>query len=142
MNKLVRPVSAVALAAAIAAAISILPTLSDPVDASTPIVVAMAAAPVPVSNKCAEQAWPYIDADCLRDNRKVEGQAKPASRTVTADRKMAAAPQGSFVQENRFTASTALRPPNANEFDSAASTFMPRALFGTQSISQFGSGPR
>ena len=90
MNKLVRPVSAVALAAAIAGVITILPSLSDRVDASAPIVLAVAAAPVPVSSKCAAQAWPYIDADCLRDRRKAEGQAKAVARLVTADRKMAA----------------------------------------------------
>ena len=90
MNKLVRPVSAVALAATIAAAITILPTLSDRVDASAPIVVAIAAAPVPVTGKCAEQHWPYMASDCLRDGRKAEGQAKAVSRIVTPDRKMAA----------------------------------------------------
>jgi hypothetical protein len=90
MNKLVRPVSAVALAAAIAGAVTIVSTFSGRVDASAPIVPAVAAAPVPVSGKCAEQAWPYIDADCLRDRRKAEGQAKAVARTVTADRKMAA----------------------------------------------------
>jgi YD repeat-containing protein len=37
---------------------------------------------------------------------------------------------------------TALRPPNAKEFDSAARTGRRRASFGTQSRSQAGSGPR
>jgi hypothetical protein len=88
MKNLVQPVSAVAIAATIAAAITILPTLSDPVDASAPIKVAIAAAPVPVSlSKCAEQAWPNIDADCLRDSRRSEGFAKPVARTVGIDRK-------------------------------------------------------
>jgi hypothetical protein len=87
MKNLIQPVSAVALAATIAAAITILPTLSDPVDASAPIKVAIAAAPVPVLNKCAEQAWPNIDADCLRDSRRSEGFARPATRTVNIERK-------------------------------------------------------
>ncbi|MBX9840701.1 MAG: hypothetical protein K2Z80_02715 [Xanthobacteraceae bacterium] len=87
MKNLVQPVSAVALAATIATAISILPTFSDPVDASAPIKVAIAAAPVPVSSKCSEQAWPNIDADCLRDSRRSEGLAKPVARTVGIDRK-------------------------------------------------------
>ena len=86
MTNLIQPVSAVALAATIAAAITILPTLSEPVDASSPIKVAIAAAPVPVSSKCAEQAWPNIDADCLRDSRRSEGHARPAARTVSIDR--------------------------------------------------------
>ena len=90
MNRLLRTASAVALAALIAGAITILPTFSDRVDASAPITVAMAAAPVPVvTGKCAEQHWPYMDADCLRDGRKPEGQAKPVSRVVAIDRKMA-----------------------------------------------------
>ena len=46
------------------------------------------------------------------------------------------------IYENRRTASTALRPPKAKEFDSAASTRIARASFGTQSRSQAGSGPR
>jgi hypothetical protein len=88
MKNLVQPVSAVAFAATIAAAITILPTLSDPVDASAPIKVAIAAAPVPVSSKCAEQAWPNIDAGRLRDSRRSEGLAKPVDRTVSIDRKI------------------------------------------------------
>ena len=87
MKNLVQPVSAVAVAATIAAAITILPTLSDPVDASAPIKVAIATAPVPVSSKCADQAWPNIDADCLRDSRRSEGLAQPVARTVSIDRK-------------------------------------------------------
>jgi len=141
MNKLVRTVSAVALAGVIAAAITLLPSLSDRVNASAAITVAMAAAPVPVvTGKCAEQHWPYLDADCVRDNRKAEGQANPVSRVVNIDRKMAARSPG--AQLNLFTARTAFNPPNANEFDNAASTFIFLALFGTQSISQVGSGPR
>jgi hypothetical protein len=85
------PVSAVVLAAVIAGILTILPTFSDPVDASTPITTAMAAAPVPaVTGKCAEQHWPYLDADCLRDPRKLGGEAQPVSRVVKIDRKMAA----------------------------------------------------
>ena len=91
MNKPVRAASAIALAAAIAGAITVLPSFSDRVDAGASIVLAVAAAPVPVIGKCAEQHWPYIDADCLRDSRKAEGQAKAVSRVVTADRKMMAA---------------------------------------------------
>src|SRR5262245_48916457 len=89
-GRVMNPVSAVVLAAGIAGILTILPSFSDPVDASAPITTAMAAAPVPaVTGKCAEQHWPYMDADCLRDPRKAEGQAKPASRVVKIDRKMA-----------------------------------------------------
>jgi hypothetical protein len=89
MINLIPSVSAIALAALVAGAITI--PFSDRVDASASVVVAMAAAPVPVvTGKCTEQHWPYLDADCLRDNRKTEGQAKPVSRIVGIDRKMAA----------------------------------------------------
>jgi hypothetical protein len=88
MKNLLQPLWAIALAAIIAGAITVLPTFSDPVDASAPIKVAIAAAPVPVmTGKCAEQAWPNIDADCLRDSRRSEGQAKPVSRVVNIERK-------------------------------------------------------
>jgi len=91
MNKLVRSASAVVLAAVIAGILTILPSFSEPVDASAPITTAMAAAPVPVvTSKCAEQHWPYMDADCLLDRRKVGGEVNPVSRVVKIDRKMAA----------------------------------------------------
>lgn len=92
MNQLVPTVSAVALAAVVAGTFTIIPGFSDPVDASAPIIVAVAAAPVPVvTGKCAEQHWPYMDADCLRDSRKTTtGQAKAPPRVVNIDRKMAA----------------------------------------------------
>ena len=87
MKSMVQPVSTVAVAVTIAAAITILPTFSDPVGASAPFEVAIATAPVSVSSKCAEQAWPNKDADCVRDNRRSEGVAKPVTRTVGIERK-------------------------------------------------------
>jgi hypothetical protein len=86
MKNLVQPVSAIALAATIAAGVTLVPTFSNTVDASAPIQLAIAGAPVPVSSKCAEQAWPNIDADCLRDSRRSEGVARPVARTVAIDR--------------------------------------------------------
>ena len=92
MTKWVPTVSAAALAAVVAGTFTIIPGFSDPVDAGAPIVVAIAAAPVPVvTGKCAEQHWPYMDADCVRDSRKTTtGQAKPVPRVVAIDRKIAA----------------------------------------------------
>jgi hypothetical protein len=87
MKNIVQPVSTMVVAAMIAAAINFLPTFSDPVDASAPIKVAIAAAPVPVSSKCADQAWPNMDADCVRDSRRSEGVAKPIVRTISIERK-------------------------------------------------------
>jgi hypothetical protein len=87
MKAMVQPVSTVAVAVTIAAAITILPTFSDPVGASAPFEFAIATAPVPMSSKCAEQAWPNKDADCVRDSRRSEGVAKPVARTVGTERK-------------------------------------------------------
>jgi hypothetical protein len=39
----------------------------------------------PLGTQCSEQAWPYFEANCLRDRRAVMGQAK-SPRIVTADR--------------------------------------------------------
>ena len=39
----------------------------------------------PLGTQCSEQAWPYFEANCLRDHRAVMGKAKDA-RIVTADR--------------------------------------------------------
>ena len=59
MNKLVRSASAVVLAAMIAGILTILPSFSEPVDASAPIKVAIAAAPVPVvTGSAVVIGWP------------------------------------------------------------------------------------
>lgn len=87
MKNMVQLVATTAITATIAAAIALLPTFSDPVEASAPIKVAIATAPVPVSSKCAELAWPNIDADCVRDSRRSEGVAKPVARTISIERK-------------------------------------------------------
>jgi hypothetical protein len=97
MKNLLQPVWAIVLAAIIAGAITILPTFSDRVDASAPIKVAIVAAPIPVTGKCAEQAWPNIDADCLRDSRRSEGHAKPVSRVVNIERKAERKPAQAFA---------------------------------------------
>jgi hypothetical protein len=38
-----------------------------------------------VGADCSPQAWPYYEADCLRDLRQVSRQAKPV-RLITTDR--------------------------------------------------------
>ena len=91
MNKLGRTASAVVLAAIAAGVFTVLSGFNDHVDASAPITVAIATAPIPVaSDQCAEQHWPYIAAGCLRDSRKAEGQARAVARVVNIDRKMTA----------------------------------------------------
>ena len=87
MKRIFGSISAIGLAALIAGAITILPSFSDKVVASAPIhsgkgdrldIRALGA-------ECSEQAWPYFEANCLRDGRVTMGKAK-AARIVTADR--------------------------------------------------------
>ncbi|MBM3529338.1 MAG: hypothetical protein FJX62_14705 [Alphaproteobacteria bacterium] len=87
INRIFRPIPAIALAALIAGAITILPGASEPVVASSPLDSGKTERIDlrPLHPKCTQQAWPYIEADCLRDHRVGVGQAKPV-RIVTTDR--------------------------------------------------------
>jgi len=87
IRKAYQSVSAIALAALIAGAITVLPNFSDPVIASSPMNSGKGDRldSRPLGTQCSEQAWPYFEADCLRDKRAAMGKAKPA-RVVTADR--------------------------------------------------------
>jgi|SRR5688572_13059222 hypothetical protein len=80
-------ISAVALAAAIAAAYTVIPGTSDRVVASAPLNSGKGDRLDirPLGTRCSEQAWPYFEATCMRDRRMALGQAKPA-RIVAADR--------------------------------------------------------
>src|SRR5262245_22549930 len=84
MKRAFGPISAVAAAALVAAAITILPAASDKVVASTPALNETPTTSAAIGANCAEQAWPYIAASCLSDQR-IGGKAKPA-RIVSADR--------------------------------------------------------
>jgi hypothetical protein len=88
VKKISGSISAIALAALIASALTILPSFSNPVVASAPIHPDKGDRLDirPLGSQCSEQAWPYFEANCLRDTRTTMGQAKPA-RIVTADRK-------------------------------------------------------
>jgi hypothetical protein len=87
MTKMFGSISAVVLAALIAGAMTILPSLSDRVVASSPINSGkgdrLDARPLGI--QCSEKAWPYFEAKCLRDGRAPESRAKTA-RIVSADR--------------------------------------------------------
>jgi hypothetical protein len=87
MMRVYRSISAVVLAALIAGAVTFLPSFTNPVVASAPIHSGkgdrLDARPLGI--RCSERAWPYFEADCLRDGRVPEGRAK-AARIVTADR--------------------------------------------------------
>jgi hypothetical protein len=83
---MIKTLSAIAIAAFAAAAITILPSFVPPVEASTPQPLAKSDRLTvrSVSPACAGQNWPNIDASCLRrTNSKTTIQ--PA-RIVTTDR--------------------------------------------------------
>ncbi|MEA2982144.1 MAG: hypothetical protein QOF09_3967 [Alphaproteobacteria bacterium] len=86
-KKFCRSISAVALAALIAGTVTILPSFSEKVVASAPIHGGKGDRldVRPIGAQCSEQAWPYFEANCVRDRRQAMGQAKPA-RIVTSDR--------------------------------------------------------
>jgi hypothetical protein len=90
-KKFSRTITAITLASLIAGAVTILPSFSDKVVASAPIHSGKGDRLDirPLGPKCSEQAWPYFEANCLRDKRTAMGRAKSA-RVVTADRFAAA----------------------------------------------------
>ena len=83
---MIKAVSAVAVAACVAAALSILPGFAPQVEASVPQALAKGDRLNirPVGGNCSEQAWPNFEASCLRSagTRAEVHQA----RLVTSDR--------------------------------------------------------
>jgi hypothetical protein len=83
---MIKALSAIAVAAFVAAALTILPGFAPQVEASTPQALAKGDRLDyhPVSANCSEQAWPNFEASCLR----VAGTKAPVrqARLVTADR--------------------------------------------------------
>jgi hypothetical protein len=79
-------IPAIALAALVAGGVTVLPSFSDRVVASAPIHSGKGDRLDirPLGTQCSEQAWPYFEANCLRDRRASMGEAKPV-RIVTAD---------------------------------------------------------
>ena len=86
-KKAYRSISAIVLAALIAGTATILPSFSDKVVAKAPLHSGKGDRldVRRLGTQCSEQAWPYFEANCLRDKRAAMGQAK-APRIVTADR--------------------------------------------------------
>jgi hypothetical protein len=87
LKVLPKTVSAIAAAALVAGAITILPGASDQVSASAPLnsgkgdrLDIRAIGP-----QCSQQVWPYYEARCLKDSRQPMGHAK-AVRIVSPDR--------------------------------------------------------
>jgi hypothetical protein len=83
---MIKAVSAIAVAAFVAAALSILPGFAPQVEASVPQALAKGDRLDirPVGRNCSEQAWPNFEASCLRSSgsRIMIRQA----RLVTVDR--------------------------------------------------------
>jgi hypothetical protein len=87
---MIKTLSAIALAALIATALTILPGFAPTVEASVPQALAKADRLDirPVGKDCSQQAWPNFEASCLR----VAGSKSTAksmireARLVTADR--------------------------------------------------------
>jgi hypothetical protein len=84
INKIIPAVAAVAIGAG---AVMSLPGFSPEADASTPpkVVKSDRLDLRPVGADCSPQAWPYYEANCLRDRREASRQAKPV-RLISIDR--------------------------------------------------------
>jgi hypothetical protein len=82
-----KALSAVAASAVGAAVVLALPGFSPEVEARTPppVVKADRLDIRPAVADCSQQAWPYYEANCLRDRTQPQGQARPV-RIVTTDR--------------------------------------------------------
>jgi hypothetical protein len=83
---MIKALSAIAVAALIAAALTILPGFAPQVEASTPHVLAKADRLDlhSVGRNCSEQAWPNFETSCLR--AAVTKTSVKEARLVTADR--------------------------------------------------------
>jgi hypothetical protein len=83
---MIKTISAVAIAAFVAAALTVLPGFAPTVEASVPQALAKADRLDirPVGAECSQQAWPNFEASCLRaaGSKTTIRQA----RLVTADR--------------------------------------------------------
>lgn len=81
---IMRALSALAIAAFMALAITVLPGFAPNVEAGVPVALAKADKLPVVGGSCAEQSWPNVSASCLRraDSRPVSSNV----RIVTAER--------------------------------------------------------
>ena len=83
---MIKACSAIAVAAFIAAALTVLPGFAPQVEASTPRALAKADRLDfrPLGRDCSQQAWPNFEASCLRNA--VTKTVVREARLVTADR--------------------------------------------------------
>jgi len=84
---MIKTVSAIAVAAIVAACFVAFPSLSPQVEASAPMPGAKAdrADLRPLGTDCSKNAWPYFEAACLRDMRSPLHQVREV-RLISADR--------------------------------------------------------
>jgi hypothetical protein len=85
---MIKAISAIAVAAIVAAAITILPGFALQVEASVPAALAKSDRldVRPVGRDCSQQAWPNFEASCLRS---ASSKAAPVRevRLVSAERR-------------------------------------------------------
>ncbi|SDS17066.1 hypothetical protein [Bradyrhizobium canariense] len=83
---MIKALSAIAVAAFVAAALTLLPGFAPQVEASVPHALAKGDRldVHPVGRDCSQQAWPNFEASCLR-SAGAKGTIRQA-RLVTADR--------------------------------------------------------
>lgn len=84
---MIKAISAIAGAAAVAAAITFSPGFAPEVEAGQTTSIAKAEPPahtVSIDARCAHQAWPHIEAACLRGNGNATVQ--PARVIATSGR--------------------------------------------------------
>jgi len=83
---MLKALSAIAVAAVVAAALTVLPGFAPQVEASTPQALAKSDRldVKPVGRDCSEQAWPNFEASCLRHSATMTTVKQ--ARLVTADR--------------------------------------------------------
>ena len=84
---MLKTIYAVITAAIVAGAFVTALSVADQVDArgSAPGIKADRADARPLASNCSQNAWPYFEANCLRDTRNAFGQAREA-RIISADR--------------------------------------------------------
>jgi hypothetical protein len=84
---MIKAISAIAVAALIAAALTILPGFAPQVEASVPVALAKGDRLDirQIGTNCSQQAWPNFEASCLRVAGKKSSPIREA-RLVTADR--------------------------------------------------------
>jgi hypothetical protein len=85
---MIKALSAIAIAAFIAAGLTVLPGFAPQVEASVPVAMAKADRLDirPVGRDCSEQAWPNFEASCLR-NAATKAPGVREARLVTAIRR-------------------------------------------------------